>query len=116
MRVPCVLNQRFNAETIKHPPYPRLTGRATVKILICDGLGCPADHSLLMGEKVMYKPNIKSQRLASLFVLGCLLFNYPLLALFNRPLLLGSIPLLYVYVFAAWVLLIALLALVVEKT
>lgn len=63
----------------------------------------------------MYKPNIKSQRLAALFVLGCLLFNYPLLALFNRPILLGSIPLLYVYVFAAWALLIALLALVVEK-
>ena len=63
----------------------------------------------------MYKPNIKSQRLAALFVLGCLLFNYPLLALFNRPTLLGGIPLLYVYVFAAWALLIALLALVIEK-
>jgi predicted permease len=63
----------------------------------------------------MNQPNLKSQRLAALFVLGCLLFNYPLLALFNRASTLGSIPVLYVYVFAAWALLIALLALVVEK-
>lgn len=63
----------------------------------------------------MNQPNLKSQRLAALFVLGCLLFNYPLLALFNRATMLGSIPILYVYVFAAWALLIALLALVVEK-
>lgn len=63
----------------------------------------------------MNKPNIKIQRLAVLFVLGCLLFNYPLLALFNRPERVGGVPLLYVYVFAAWALLIGLLALVIEK-
>lgn len=63
----------------------------------------------------MNQPNLKSQRLAALFLLGCLLFNYPLLAIFNRATLLGSIPMLYVYVFVAWALLIVLLALVVEK-
>lgn len=63
----------------------------------------------------MVKPNIKTQRLAVLFVLGNLLFNYPLLALFNRATLVAGAPLLYVYVFAAWALLIALLALVIEK-
>lgn len=63
----------------------------------------------------MNKPNIKIERLAVLFALGCLLFNYPLLALFNRPVLLGGVPLLYVYVFAAWALLIGLLALMIEK-
>lgn len=63
----------------------------------------------------MNKPNLKTQRLAALFVLACLLFNYPLLALFNRPALLDGVPLLYVYVFAAWVLLIGLLVLVIEK-
>lgn len=62
----------------------------------------------------MNKQNIKSQRLAALFMLGCLLFNYPLLALFNRPTVLGGIPVLYLYIFAAWALLIALLAMVVE--
>ncbi len=63
----------------------------------------------------MNKPYIKTQRLAALFVLGCLLFNYPLLALFNRAVVVAGIPLLYVYVFVAWALLITLLALVVEK-
>jgi len=66
-------------------------------------------------EEAMNKPNIKIQRLVALFVLGGLLFNYPLLALFNRSAFLGGMPILYVYVFAAWALLIALLALVVEK-
>lgn len=69
----------------------------------------------LPAEEIMNKPNIKIQRLAALFVLGSLLFNYPLLALFNHPALLGGVPLLYVYVFAAWAVLIGLLALVIEK-
>ncbi len=62
----------------------------------------------------MTKPDIKGQRLAALFLLGCLLFNYPLLALFNHPGLVVGVPVLYVYVFAAWALLIALMAIVVE--
>jgi len=63
----------------------------------------------------MFKPNAKGQRLVAIFLLGNLLFNYPLLALFNRHDSLFGIPLLYLYVFGAWALLIALLAYVVEK-
>ena len=63
----------------------------------------------------MNKPYIKTQRLAALFALGAVLFNYPLLALFNRALVVAGVPLLYLYVFLAWALLITLLALVVEK-
>ena len=63
----------------------------------------------------MNKPYIKTQRLAALFALGAVLFNYPLLALFNRAVMVAGVPLLYLYVFLAWALLIALLALVVEK-
>jgi hypothetical protein len=63
----------------------------------------------------MNKPNVKGQRLVALFVLGNLLFNYPLLALFNQPDTALGIPLLYVYVFGAWTLLIALLALTVQQ-
>lgn len=63
----------------------------------------------------MNKPNVKGQRLVALFLLGNLLFNFPLLALFNKPDTVLGIPLLYVYVFAAWGLLIALLAIVAEK-
>lgn len=63
----------------------------------------------------MNKPNVRGQRLAALFLLGNLLFNYPLLSLFNQPGLVLGIPVLYAYVFAAWSLLIALLAIVIEK-
>ncbi|HEY0846062.1 MAG TPA: hypothetical protein VGE12_11900 [Noviherbaspirillum sp.] len=63
----------------------------------------------------MNKPNVKGQRLIALFLLGNLLFNYPLLALFNRPDTLFGIPVLFLYVFGAWILLIVLLAVVVER-
>lgn len=63
----------------------------------------------------MNKPNVKGQRLIALFLLGNLLFNYPLLALFNRPESVGGIPVLFLYIFGAWLLLIVLLAAVVEK-
>ncbi|MGH8807939.1 MAG: hypothetical protein ACREX0_08685 [Noviherbaspirillum sp.] len=63
----------------------------------------------------MTKPNVKGQRLVALFLLGNVLFNYPLLALFNRPATVLGVPLLYVYVFGAWAVLIALLAFVIEK-
>ncbi len=57
----------------------------------------------------------RAPRLVALCMLGCLLFNYPVLALFNvRGALLG-IPVLYAYIFIAWALLIALMALVVER-
>jgi hypothetical protein len=58
---------------------------------------------------------IRGQRLAALFLLGVLLFNYPLLQLFARDGLVLGIPVLYCYVFCAWALLIGLIALVVER-
>jgi hypothetical protein len=57
----------------------------------------------------------KGQRLAALFILGCLMFNYPVLALFNRAETAFGIPLLYAYIFLAWAVLITLMALVVRK-
>ena len=42
-----------------------------------------------------------------LFVAGVLLFNYPLLGLVNSAVLLAGIPVLYFYLFAVWLLLIA---------
>ena len=63
----------------------------------------------------MIRPSIKGQRLVALFLLGLLLFNYPLLHLFAGPGQLLGIPVLYAYVFLVWALLIAVMALVVEK-
>ncbi len=58
---------------------------------------------------------LKGQRLAALFLLGVLLFNYPLLQLFARDGTVLGLPLLYCYVFCAWAALIGLMALVVER-
>jgi hypothetical protein len=54
---------------------------------------------------------IRSARLLALFGLGCVLFNYPILAIFNVPAFIRDIPILYVYVFCAWLFLIVLIAL-----
>jgi hypothetical protein len=57
----------------------------------------------------------KGQRLTALCLLGFLLFNYPILALFNLPTAVLGIPVLYAWIFFAWAVLIALMAWVVEK-
>ena len=56
----------------------------------------------------------RGQRLIALFVLGCVLFNYPVLSLFNVASEAFGVPVLYAYIFVAWALLVALMALVVE--
>ena len=56
----------------------------------------------------------KGQRLIALFIFGCLLFNYPVLSLFNLPADVFGVPVLYAYLFTAWALLVALMAYVVE--
>ena len=57
----------------------------------------------------------KAQRFVAVCLLGALLFNYPFLALFNRATLVLGIPMFYVYLFAVWAALIALMYYVVES-
>ena len=57
----------------------------------------------------------KGQRFVALCMLGILLFNYPILALFNVPAELLGVPVLYAYVFVAWAALIALMAWIAES-
>ena len=64
----------------------------------------------------MLKPSRKGPRLIGLFLLGCLLFNFPLLALFNVRATVFGVPLLYAYLFAAWAALIVLVAFIMERT
>ncbi len=63
----------------------------------------------------MNRSIITGQRLVAVFLLGSVLFNYPLIALFNRPGEVFDIPLLYFYLFGAWALLIGLMALAIER-
>ena len=56
----------------------------------------------------------KNKRLIGLFLLGCILFNYPLLSLFNLETMIYGMPLLYVYIFTTWVFLILLAAIATQ--
>ena len=57
----------------------------------------------------------RSERFVALCMLGIVLFNYPVLALFNVSGVLFGVPVLYAYVFIAWAALIALMALIAES-
>jgi len=63
----------------------------------------------------MQRAEAKGPRLIALFVFGCLLFNYPVLSLFNVPAETLGVPVLYAYIFAAWALLVALMAFAAES-
>jgi hypothetical protein len=56
----------------------------------------------------------KGQRFVALCMFGLLLFNYPILALFNVSGTVFGVPVLYAYIFIAWAALIAVMALVAE--
>ncbi len=58
----------------------------------------------------MTRDKLKNGRLVAVFLIGLVLFNYPLLSLFNMDGLFLGIPLFYVYMFAAWLSVIVLTA------
>ena len=57
----------------------------------------------------------RAQAFVALCLLGTLLFNYPFLALFNRPALVLGIPIFYAYLFVVWAALIVLMAWLVGR-
>jgi hypothetical protein len=63
----------------------------------------------------MMHDKAKQPRFVALCMLGLVLFNFPVLALFNVGGTVLGVPVLYAYIFAAWALLIALMALVAER-
>ncbi len=63
----------------------------------------------------MIRPSVTGERLFFLFLLGVFLFNPPLLSIFDVPRRVFGIPLLYVYLFACWGALLAVVAFIIEK-
>jgi hypothetical protein len=63
----------------------------------------------------MKRSDITGQRLVALFLMGCVVFDYPILSLFDRPAEVVGVPLLFAWVFAAWAVLIGLMAWVAER-
>lgn len=66
--------------------------------------------------KPIPKRGLRGQRLACIFLLGVVLFNFPLLALFNVGGSIFGIPVLFAYLFLAWAVLILLMYLAIERS
>jgi hypothetical protein len=58
----------------------------------------------------MPRQRLNTARQVALFALGGLLLVPPVLTMFDRPIRIAGLPLLYLYLFFAWGLLIALVA------
>jgi len=58
---------------------------------------------------------LAGQRLVAVFIAGVLLLNFPLLSLFDGQATLFGWPLLHVYLFGVWSVLIAVVAWIVER-
>jgi hypothetical protein len=98
-------------------------GCRRVRQRIKDNFSSSSSFSILENEEeeedkdecAMNQRNLTGQRLLALFVAGCLALNYPLLALFATDRLFWGIPILYIYIFISWLVLIVLLAVVIER-
>ena len=56
----------------------------------------------------------RNERIVVLAIVGMLALNYPWLSLFSKNILVFGIPLLYLYLFGLWALLILLAGLIIE--
>lgn len=65
-----------------------------------------------MNSKAYLMSKDKKQKLVGIFALAILLFNFPLIGLFSDQGLIFSLPVLYVYVFCSWAVIILLTYLV----
>lgn len=61
------------------------------------------------------KEQKKEQRLLAISLLFGLLFSFPVISIFNTSELIGGIPLLYLYVFVVWAIMIAILFLMLNQ-
>ena len=67
----------------------------------------------MFGGILTMKHGVTSESLVFLFLLGGLLLNAPLLSIFDVPDYVLGIPILYVYLFAVWAILVMLMALAI---
>jgi len=62
------------------------------------------------------RAGLRGERLVALFILAAVAFHPPILNLFAVDSAVFGLPLLYLYVFAAWAVVIALIALITGTT
>ncbi len=61
------------------------------------------------------RKGLAGQRLVAVFIAGVLLLNFPLLSLFDRPIILFGLPFLHVYLFLVWGALIFAVGWIAER-
>ncbi len=61
------------------------------------------------------RKGLSGQRMVGVFIAGVLLLNFPLLSLFDRPVTVFGLPLLHVYFFVTWAVLVVVAAVIVER-
>ncbi|MEZ4888518.1 MAG: hypothetical protein R3E32_27575 [Chitinophagales bacterium] len=59
--------------------------------------------------------HIKAYRLFGIFVLFFLLFNFPLISIFDKEGFIAGMPTLYFYLFGIWMLMIVFLFIIMEN-
>ena len=73
-----------------------------------------SDYRMVNAVFTMKRSDATGQRLAAIFLMGGVALNYPIVSLFTGAREIAGVPLLYAYVFMAWVVLVALMAWVIE--
>lgn len=61
------------------------------------------------------KERLMNEKLVFFSAIFCVLLLYPVLSIFNRSSLIWGIPILYLYLFVAWIFIIAVLFYMVRK-
>lgn len=61
------------------------------------------------------RKGLAAQRLVAVFLTGALLFNYPVLSLFDHPDPWFGMPMLWLFLFASWAALLVVVAWIVER-
>lgn len=64
----------------------------------------------------MRRAILTSQRLLAVFLTGMLLLFSPIVSLFDKPLFWLGIPMIYLYLFSVWIILIAAMALIISSS
>ena len=61
------------------------------------------------------KEQLKEQKLLLLSITFLILFNFPIISIFNVETTINGIPTLYFYVFTLWIMMITLIFIIVNK-
>lgn len=65
-------------------------------------------------DKQIPEPERRGERLIGLLIWGLILLNFPILSIFSGSALVFGLPVLYFYLFSAWLIIIGITALVLR--